>query len=293
MVTDVPRWRQVVADYVAMTKPKVMSLLLVTTLGAMLIAGKGFPPLGLVCWTLLGGILASGGAGAINHYLDRDIDTKMGRTKGRPVATGRVKPWQALVFGITLGALSFIQLTLTVNLLSAALALAGYFFYIVIYTIWLKRSTRHNIVIGGAAGAFPPLVGWAAVNGNLAVGALILFAIVFVWTPPHFWALALLIRGDYERANIPMLPVVSGVAETRKQIMIYSIVMVATTFLLYLTRTSGPIYLALAVILGGIFLYDALRLLREQTQRAARRLYLYSLLYLALLFLAMVIDHAF
>jgi protoheme IX farnesyltransferase len=259
----------------------------------MLIAGPGFPSLGLVCWTLLGGILASGGAGAINHYLDRDIDTKMGRTKGRPVATGRVKPWQALTFGITLGALSFIQLTLTVNLLSAALALAGYFFYIVIYTIWLKRSTRHNIVIGGAAGAFPPLVGWAAVNGNLAVGALILFAIVFVWTPPHFWALALLIRGDYERANIPMLPVVSGVAETRKQIMIYSIVMVATTFLLYLTRTSGPVYLVLAVILGGIFLYDALLLLREQTQRAARRLYLYSLLYLALLFLAMVIDHAF
>lgn len=292
VVTDVSRWRQVVADYVAMTKPKVMSLLLVTTLGAMLIAGEGFPSLGLVCWTLLGGILAAGGAGAINHYLDRDIDTKMGRTKGRPVATGRVKPWQALTFGIALGALSFIQLTLTVNLLSAALALGGYLFYVVIYTIWLKRSTRHNIVIGGAAGAFPPLVGWAAVNGDLAVGALILFAIVFVWTPPHFWALALLIRGDYERANIPMLPVVSGVAETRKQIMIYSIVMVATTFLLYLTRTSGPVYLALAALLGGIFLYDAFTLLREQTQRAARRLYLYSLLYLALLFLAMVIDHA-
>ena len=293
IVTAVPRWRQVVADYVAMTKPKVMSLLLVTTLGAMLIAGDGFPSFWLVCWTLLGGVLAAGGAGAVNHFLDRDIDVKMGRTKGRPVVTGRVKPWQALAFGLGLGILSFIQLAITVNLLSAVLALGGYFFYVFVYTIWLKRTTRHNIVIGGAAGAFPPLVGWAAVNGNLSAGALVLFAIVFVWTPPHFWALALLIRGDYERANIPMLPVVSGVAETRKQIMIYSVVMVATTFLLYLTRTSGPVYMVLAAILGGVFLYDALLLLREQTQRAARRLYLYSLLYLALLFLAMVIDHAF
>lgn len=293
IATDVPRWRQVVADYVAMMKPKVMSLLLVTTLGAMMIAGDGFPSFWLVCWTLLGGILASGGAGAINHYFDRDIDVKMGRTKGRPVATGRVKPWQALAFGLILGALSFLQLTLTINLLSAALALGGYFFYVVIYTGWLKRTTRHNIVIGGAAGAFPPLVGWAAVNGSLSAGALVLFAIVFVWTPPHFWALALLIRGDYERANIPMLPVVSGVAETRKQIMVYSIVMVATSFLLYLTRTSGPLYLVLAAALGAIFLYDAFRLLREQTQRAARRLYLFSLLYLALLFLAMVVDHGF
>ena len=291
IVTDMPRWRQVVSDYVAMTKPKVMSLLLVTTLGAMLIAGEGFPSFWLVCWTLLGGILSAGGAGAVNHYLDRDIDIKMGRTKGRPVATGRVKPWQALAFGIGLGALSFVQLALTVNLLSAALALAGYFFYVVIYTIWLKRTTRHNIVIGGAAGAFPPLVGWAAVNGDLAVGALILFAIIFVWTPPHFYALALLIRGDYERANIPMLPVVSGADETRKQIMVYSVAMVTTSFLLYLTKTSGPVYLVLAVALGAIFLYDAFKLLREQTQRAARRLYLYSLLYLALLFLAMVVDH--
>jgi protoheme IX farnesyltransferase len=286
-------WRQVIADYVVMTKPAIISLLLVTTFGAMMIASQGFPPLSLVCWTLLGGTLASGGAGAINHYLDRDIDTKMGRTKGRPVATGRVAPWQALTFGIVLGALSFVQLALTVNLLSALLALAGLLFYVLIYTLWLKRWTRHNIVIGGAAGSFPPLVGWAAVTGHLSLGALILFAIIFVWTPPHFWALALLIRGDYARANVPMLPVVRGPAETRKQIMVYSVLLVLVTLLLVATGVSGLLYLGLAIVLGGIFLYDAVRLLRERTQRAARRLYLYSLLYLALLFLAMVIDHAF
>ncbi|MGN6673652.1 MAG: heme o synthase [Thermomicrobiales bacterium] len=286
-------WRQVIADYVVMTKPAIISLLLVTTFGAMMIASRGFPSLSLVCWTLLGGTLASGGAGAINHYLDRDIDTKMGRTKGRPVATGRVAPWQALTFGIVLGALSFVQLTFTVNLLSALLALAGLLFYVLIYTLWLKRWTRHNIVIGGAAGSFPPLVGWAAVTGHLSLGALILFAIIFVWTPPHFWALALLIRGDYARANVPMLPVVRGPAETRKQIMVYSVLLVLVTLLLVATGVSGLLYLALAIVLGGIFLYDAVRLLRERTQRAARRLYLYSLLYLALLFLAMVIDHAF
>jgi len=286
-------WRQMIADYVVMTKPAIISLLLVTTFGAMMIASRGFPAFSLVCWTLLGGALASGGAGAINHYLDRDIDTKMGRTKGRPVATGRVVPWKALTFGITLGVISFVQLTVTVNLLSAVLALSGLLFYVLIYTLWLKRWTRHNIVIGGAAGSFPPLVGWAAVTGHLSLGALILFAIIFVWTPPHFWALALLIRGDYARANVPMLPVVRGPAETRKQIMVYSVLMVLVTLLLVATGTSGLLYLGLATVLGGIFLYDAVRLLRERTQRAARRLYLYSLLYLALLFLAMVIDHAF
>ncbi len=285
--------RSIIADYIAMTKPKIISLLLVTTFGAMMIADRGFPSPLLVLWTLIGGALASGGAGAVNHFLDRDIDTKMGRTKGRPVVTGRVAPWQALTFGLALGAASFALLATQVNLLAANLALAGYFFYVVVYTIWLKRSTPHNIVIGGAAGAFPPLVGWAAVTGDLSIGALILFAIVFYWTPPHFWALALLIRGDYERADVPMLPVVWGVAETRRQIFLYSLIMVAVTTLLFVTRTSGPLYLALAMLLGGRFIYDAVRLLREQTQRAARRLYLYSLLYLALLFLAMVLDHAF
>jgi len=286
------RWRQVIADYVAMTKPKIISLLLVTTFGAMMIAGPGFLSPWLILWTLLGGALASGGAGAVNHFIDRDIDTKMGRTKGRPVVTGRVQPRQALIFGIALEVLSFALLAVAVNVLSALLALGGYLFYVVIYTLWLKRTTPHNIVIGGAAGAFPPLVGWAAVTGNLTSGALVLFAIIFFWTPPHFWALALLIRGDYARAQVPMLPVVRGVEETRKQILIYSVIMVATSLLLLATGTSGPLYVALALGLGGYFLRDAIRLLREQTQRAARHLYLYSLLYLALLFLAMVIDHA-
>lgn len=285
-------WRQVVADYVALTKPKIISLLLVTTLGAMMIADKGFPSPWIVIWTLIGGALASGGAGAVNHFIDRDIDKKMGRTKGRPVVAGRIAPWQALAFGIVLEVLSFALLAGTVNLLSAVLALGGYLFYVVIYTLWLKRITPQNIVIGGAAGAFPPLVGWAAATGSLSLGALVLFAIVFFWTPPHFWALALLIRGDYERANVPMLPVVRGAEETRKQIMIYTVVMIATTLLPLATKTSGAVYLVLALALGGKFLYDAILLMREQTQRAARRLYLYSLLYLALLFLAMVIDHA-
>lgn len=289
----VAHWRQVVNDYVALTKPKIISLLLVTTFGAMMIAGTGFPSPWIVLWTLIGGALASGGAGAVNHFIDRDIDTKMGRTKGRPVATGRITPGRALAFGIALEVASFALLTVAVNLLSAVLALGGYLFYVFVYTLWLKRATPQNIVIGGAAGAFPPLVGWAAVTGNLSLGALVLFAIVFFWTPPHFWALALLIRGDYERANVPMLPVVRGVAETRKQILIYTVIMIATTLLLLVTHTSGIIYLTLAIGLGGWFLYDAIRLLREQTQRAARRLYLYSLLYLALLFVAMVIDHAF
>ena len=285
-------WRQVVSDYVALTKPKIISLLLVTTLGAMMIADKGFPSPWIVIWTLIGGALASGGAGAVNHFIDRDIDKKMGRTKGRPVVAGRIAPWQALAFGIILEVLSFALLAGAVNLLSAVLALGGYLFYVIIYTLWLKRITPQNIVIGGAAGAFPPLVGWAATTGSLSLGALVLFAIVFFWTPPHFWALALLIRGDYERANVPMLPVVRGAAETRKQILIYTVIMIATTLLPLATKTSGVIYLVLALALGGKFLYDAILLMREQTQRAARRLYLYSLLYLALLFLAMVIDHA-
>jgi protoheme IX farnesyltransferase len=197
-----------------------------------------------------------------------------------------------LTFGVTLGVASFVLMTLTVNLISAALALGGLLFYVFVYTSWLKRSTPHNIVIGGAAGSFPPLVGWAAVTGHLALPAWILFAIIFYWTPPHFWALSLLIRGDYARAGVPMLPVVSGVAETRRQILLYSLILVAMTTLLFATRTCGPVYLALALALGGVLVYDAVRLLRERTQRAARRLYLYSLLYLALLFVAMVVDHA-
>lgn len=285
-------WQEVLRDYVALTKPKIISLLLATTLGAMLIAAPGFPAIGLMIWTLIGGALASGGAGAINHFLDRDIDLKMGRTRGRPVATGRVKPVRALIFGLALGLAAFVLLTTFVNLLAALLAMGGLLFYVLIYTMWLKRTTPHNIVIGGAAGSFPPLVGWAAVTGRLDLPALILFSIVFYWTPPHFWALSLLIRGDYERAGVPMLPVVWGQGETRKQILLYSFLMVAMTTLLFVTHTLGALYLGLALLLGSLFLYYALFLLHEQTQRAARRLYLYSLLYLALLFAAMVLDHA-
>ncbi len=292
-VAGVARWRGVVADYITLTKPTIMSLLLLTTFGAMMIAGQGFPSLSLIFWTMLGGALASGGASAINHFVDRDIDRQSPRTRGRPVAAGRIAPWRALLFGVALGVASFVLLTTMVNLLSAVLAMAGFFFYVVVYTLWLKRATPQNIVIGGAAGAFPPLVGWAAVTGDLSWGALVLFAIVFVWTPPHFWSLALLIRGDYARASVPMLPVIRGAGETRRQIFLYSLLMVGVTTLLVVTRTSGPLYLALALALGAVFLYWAFRLLREQTQRAARRLYLYSLLYLALLFLAMVVDHAF
>src|SRR3712207_1526490 len=215
----------------------------------------------------------------------------MARTAPRPVASGLFSPAAAVAFGIGLAALSFVQLSLTVNLPAACLALPGFLGYTLVYTMWLKRSTPQNIVIGGAAGAFPPLVGWAAVTGALALRALVLFALVFFLTPPHFWALALLIRGDFERARVPLLPVGRGVAETRKQILIYSVLMSATSFRRLATRTSGLVYLTLAVGLGGRFLYDAIRLVREQTQRAARRLYLYSLLDLALLCLAMVIDH--
>src|SRR5919202_5545610 len=235
-------WREVAADYVALTKPKIIGLLLVTTLGAMVVAGQGFPSLGLIFWTLLGGALASGGAGAINHFVDRDIDTRMGRTRGRPVAAGRVEPWQALAFGVTLAACSFALMSLFVNVVSAVLALAGLLFYVFVYTCWLKRSTPHNIVIGGAAGAVPPLVAWAAVTGGLTGTPLYLFAIVFFWTPPHFWALSLLMKDEYARAGVPMLPVVRGEAETRRQILLYTVLLYAVTQLPFAGGLFGAVY---------------------------------------------------
>ena len=280
------------AAYLALTKPRIIELLLVTTLPTMVVAEQGLPSLGLVVWTLLGGALAAGGANALNMVVDRDIDAVMARTRNRPLVTGEVSVRAALRFALLLEVAAFVLLWTAVNLLSAVLAVGATLFYVFVYTLWLKRSTPHNIVIGGAAGSFPPLVGWAAATGELTVGALILFAIIFYWTPPHFWALALLIRGDYERASVPMLPVVSGPDETRRQIFLYSLIMVAMTTLLFVTHTSGLLYLALALALGGIFLAYAVRLLRQRTQRAARRLYLYSLLYLALLFVAMMVDHA-
>jgi protoheme IX farnesyltransferase len=278
----------VVRDYWTLTKPKVQSLLLFTTVTTMYVAGT--PSVGLVALTCLGGALSAGGAGAINHYLDRDIDALMHRTADRPVPAGRVSPRAALAYGIALGAASFVLLAATVNLLSAVLALAGLLGYVLVYTLWLKRSTPQNIVIGGAAGAVPPLVAWAATTGRLSGSALYLFAIVFYWTPPHFWALSLLMKDEYERARVPMLPVVRGERETRRQIVLYSLLLVAVTMLPFAGRLFDGIYLATALVLGGALMVLALRLSRHADRRSALRLYLFSLAYLAVLFAAMVVD---
>jgi protoheme IX farnesyltransferase len=280
-------WR----DYVTLTKPRIMSLLLITGAGGMFVGAQRVPPLGELGVMLLGLALACGGASALNHVLDADIDKLMGkRTRARPVATGRVPASRALEFGLALSALSFVLLASFANVLTAALALVGNLFYVLVYTRWLKRSTPQNIVIGGAAGAVPPLVGYAAATGNLALPALLLFAIVFFWTPPHFWALALLIRRDYENARIPMLPVVRGERETTRQIVLYSLVLVGVTLLPVAWRTFGAVYLASALALGAWFLLLAWRLRAEPTPARAGRLFHYSLAYLALLFVAMSID---
>jgi protoheme IX farnesyltransferase len=277
-------------DYLALTKPRIISLLLWTTVMTMIVADAGGLALSTVLWTCLGGYLSAGGAGAINHYLDRKVDARMQRTAGRPLAAGKIEPFHGLIFGIALGALAFAQLALTVNLLAATLAIVGLLGYVFIYTAWLKPRTPHNIVIAGAAGAVPPLVGWAAATGSLAPEALYPFAIVFLWTPPHFWALALLISDDYERTGVPMLPVVKGPEATRRQILTYSIALAAFTILPFATGMLGGFYLAAALLLGAAFVVLALRLLRHPSRPAALRLYLSSLAYLALLFAAMAID---
>ncbi len=280
--------RRVVSDYMEMTKPKVQSLLLFTTITTMLVAGD--PSLGLVALTCLGGALSAGGAGAINHALDRDLDRMMKRTADRPVASGRVSPQAAIAFGVLLGCASFALLAFGVNLLAAALALSGLLGYVFVYTVWLKRSTPQNIVIGGAAGAVPPLVAWAAVTGGLAGTPLYLFAIVFFWTPPHFWSLSLLMKDDYARAGVPMLPVVRGEAETRRQILLYTVLLYAVSQLPFCAGAFGLVYLVCSVLLGAAFIYGAVRLMRRADRRSALRLYLFSLAYLALLFAAMVAD---
>jgi protoheme IX farnesyltransferase len=280
-------WR----DYVTLTKPRIMSLLLITGLCAMFVGAQGAPRASLVLATMTGLALACGGASALNHVLDRDIDKLMGaRTRARPLAAERMPASRALEFGLTLSAFSFVLLASLVNVLAAVLALVGNLFYVLVYTRWLKRRTPQNIVIGGAAGAVPPLVGWAAATGNLTLPALWLFLIVFFWTPPHFWALALLIRRDYEAARIPMLPVVRGVRETTRQIVLYSLVLVAVTVVPFAWGTLGLAYLGAALLLGGGFLLLAVRLRREATPRQASVLFHFSLLYLALLFAAMAVD---
>jgi protoheme IX farnesyltransferase len=277
--------------YLALTKPRIIELLLVTTVPTMVLAQRGVPSIWLMAAVVFGGSLAAGGANTINMYLDRDIDDLMRRTRHRPLPRHAVTPRRALAFGIALSLLSFAWLTATVNLLSALLAASAIAFYVFVYTLWLKRSTPQNIVIGGAAGCVPVLVAWAAVTGTVQVPALILFAIVFYWTPPHFWALALRYRGDYAAANVPMLPVVRGEAETARQIVIYTVLLVAVSLLLFPAAQMGLIYLVSAVGLGAAFVWYALRVARDIGDgRAAIHLFRFSITYLTLLFAAVAAD---
>jgi len=283
-----PGIRQVAADYLALTKPKVQSLLLLTTVTTMLVAGT--PSISLILATCIGGYLSAGGAGAVNHWFDRDIDAQMARTATRPIPAGRVAPGAALAFGLVLGALSVVWLLATTNPLAAALSFSGFLGYTLLYTAWLKRRTWQNIVWGGGAGAVPPLVGWAAVTGELSGLPIYLFAIVFFWTPPHFWALSLLMKKEYERVGVPMLPVVRGEDETRKQILLYTFLLYAVTQLPFCAGGLGAIYLVASLVLGAAFIGGAVQLQRRADRRSALRLYLFSLAYLALLFAAMVAD---
>ncbi len=276
--------------YIALMKPKVIFLLLITTWGAMLVAGGGRVGFFTFLWTTLGGIFAAGGANAINHFLDRDIDELMYRTKRRPIPAGWVPSSHAIAFGVFLNILAFLLLTTQINLLSAVLALIGSLYYIFIYTIWLKRRTHHNVTIGGVAGAIPVLVGWASVTGGLNLTAWLLFLIVLLWTPPHTWALTLVVKRDYARVNVPMLPVSIGEEEARRQIWLYSWIFYISTLLPTLFRTMGWFYLAVALITGAIFMRGAARVHREGLKKDAFSLYKYSLLHLALLFAAMVVD---
>jgi heme o synthase len=280
--------RAVAADYFDMMKPRVQTLLLFTTITTMYVAGS--PSIELVALTCLGGAMSAGGAGAINHWFDRDLDAIMVRTSNRPVPAGRVPPAHALIFGIVLGVSAFALLSLTVNVLAAVLSLCGLLGYVFVYTIWLKRRHPQNIVIGGAAGAVPPLVAWAATTGKLTGSALYLFAIVFYWTPPHFWALSLLMKDEYAKAGVPMLPVVRGEEETRFQIALYTFLLVAVTILPFAGQLFGTVYFISALVLGGAFIWLSLVLFRRRDRRSALRVYLSSLAYLALLFAAMVVD---
>jgi len=279
-------------DYVRLTKPRSVGLLLLTALAGMVAVGQGFPSPTLVAATLLGGALAAGGANALNCYLDRDLDRMMRRTALRPLAAGRLDPRRAAAFGLLLCLLSFILLAATVNLLSALLAAAGAFYYVVIYTIWLKRESPWNVVIGGGAGVMPLLVGSAAVTGQLSSSALAMGAVILFWTPPHFWSLALLRQEEYAEAGIPVMPVVLGSLETRRQIVLYSLVLVALSIMLPLVGFAGAGFLAVAAVLGVLMLFLAVQLLRQDSARAAGRLYRYSILYLALLFSTLIIDRA-
>jgi heme o synthase len=282
--------KQLIGAYINLMKPHVTTLLLAITALTMVMAARGMPSPLLLTATLLGGLMAAGSANAINCYLDRDIDQLMGRTMRRAVPTGRVSPRAALLFGLALAAISFVEMAAFVNVLSAALAFSGILFYVIVYTGWLKRSTPQNIVIGGAAGALPALVGWAAVTNSVTVASFLLFTVIFFWTPPHFWALALLIQRDYERAGVPMMPVVLGDQETRRQIFLYSWLLLGVTLLLFASGVMSYLYLVSALALGGVMIFFAYRLLRGGSLHWANRLFWFSNSYLAILFAVMAID---
>ena len=281
--------RTLVQDLVTLTKPRIVSLLLVTTIAPMFVAGR--PGWALLLWVTIGGYLMAGGANAVNMYLDRDIDDRMARTRLRPIPSGRMEPKAVLAFGVALATAATFLLAMRVNVPTAAFALAGFYFYVFVYTRWLKRTTPQNIVIGGAAGAFPPLVGWAAVTGRIDLTAVFLFLIVFYWTPPHFWALALLKQHDYGRVGVPMAPLVWGERETMRQMLWYTLILIPLTVLPVAFGAFGLVYLASAVALGALLLWGVVRVMRAaQWTAPAWWVYKYSLLYLALLFAAMVVD---
>ncbi len=277
-------------NYFTLVKPWIVALLLATTLAAMLVAACGFPEPQILVFTLLGGALTASGASALNSYIDRDIDPQMGRTSRRPIPTGKIAPRAALIFGLVCSALGVLAFIVFVNFLSAVLALLGLIYYVIVYTVMLKRRTPQNVVIGGVAGAIPPLVGWAAVTDEVNLFAIFLFLIIFYWTPPHTWALMLMVSKDYAKVHVPMMPVVLGETETRRQIALYSLLMVAITLLPFSMRDLGGLYLIAALLLGGWFVYLSFRLMRDGSKRTARRLYVYSNVYLALLFGAMIVD---
>jgi protoheme IX farnesyltransferase len=276
--------------YVALTKPRIIELLLITTLPTMILAQRGLPSVRLMLATLLGGALAAGGANAINMFVDRDIDKLMHRTRKRPLVTGVVSPRNALIFAISLEVVAFVELWAWVNLLSAVLAISATLFYVFVYTLWLKRTSRQNIVIGGAAGAVPVLVGWAAVTDSLSWTPVVLFAIIFVWTPPHFWALAVKYKEDYRAANVPMLPAVASFKRTAQEILVYSVILVGVSLLLAWVASLGLVYVVSATVLGLGFVGLAVRLWRRATPTAAMQLFSYSITYLTLLFVLMAVD---
>ncbi len=288
-VVNLNRWQRV-KDFIALSKPLIVGLLLITTYGGLVIGGKAWPSFSLTLWTLLGGALAAGGSSALNQYIDRELDKQMQRTAKRPLADGRLTDAEGLAFGLALSLISYYILACFVNGLAALLSLAGIIYYVILYSLWLKKATVQNIVIGGGAGAIPPMVGYAAATGHLGWTAWILFAIIFFWTPPHFWALAIVRMRDYERAGVPMLPVIRGEMETRRQIFVYTIQLILVTLLLPLLQLAGMIYLISALVLGGALIYAAWAVLKEGGNKVAWRMYKWSSTYLVFIFLAIMID---